>query len=68
MDNGTGYPLALALGEAFAKIAVRKGHAEATQVKGSDPAVETVETALSSVQVAPYLSATGPGLSVAMRF
>ena len=62
------YPLALALGETFAKIAVRKGHVETTQVKSPEPAGEPVETALSSVHIAPFVSATGSGLSVAMRF
>jgi hypothetical protein len=62
------YPLAIALGETFAKIAVRKGRVATTQVKNPETAGETAETALSSVQVAPYFSATGPGLSVAMRF
>ncbi|MFN2602406.1 MAG: phosphatase PAP2 family protein [Gemmatimonadaceae bacterium] len=53
------YPLGIALGETFAKIAVRKGRTEAATVKSPS---------LSSIHVSPYLSATGPGLSVAMRF
>ena len=62
------YPLALALGESFAKIAVRKGRVETTPAKSPETAGETAETALISVHVAPYFSVTGPGLSVAMRF
>lgn len=62
------FPLGLALGETFAKIAVRKGRAEPTQVKIPEPAGATAETARNSIQVSPYLSAAGPGLSVAMRF
>lgn len=62
------YPLGIALGESFARIAVRKGRPEPTQVKSADPAGETVETLLNSIQVAPYLSTGGPGLSVAMKF
>src|SRR6266550_2861645 len=62
------YPLGIALGESFAKIVVRKGRAEATPAKSPEPSDETAETPLNSIHVAPYLSATGPGLSVAMRF
>ena len=62
------YPLGIALGETFARIAVRKGRTEPTQVKSPEPGEGTAETSLNSIHVAPYLSATGPGLSVAMRF
>ena len=62
------FPLGLALGETFAKIAVRKGRTESTQVKSPKAASETLDTAVTSIHIAPYLSAAGPGLSVAMRF
>ena len=62
------YPLAIALGETFAKIAVRKGRVETRQERSHGSVEEKVDAALNSLRASPYVSAAGPGVSVAMSF
>jgi membrane-associated phospholipid phosphatase len=62
------YPLALALGDTFAKIAIKKGHTETKRVRSSEAAEEKTEAAVGSLRVEPYLGARGAGVTVAVRF
>lgn len=61
------YPLAIALGKSFAKIAVKKGRTETKPANNSEP-VQQKADAPNSFEVSPYLSAAGPGLAMAVRF